>query len=244
MSSRSQKARCAAAGPRAPAPPRPTKAAFTRCSPASSRTRSRSGCRAASGPASRWRAATAARTGPAPASSRTPATIPTSRTGADRRQGARPARAAAASSSRRAPGVGTVTKAGPADRARRAGDQPGAAADDGGGDRARSRSRTARSRTSRSRSRSPAARSSRRRPGTRGSASSAGSRSSARPASSSLLLLGLDRLDPSRHRRDPRGRARACGGLHRLDLRERGAAALRPAGLRLHRHGRLRRRRC
>jgi RimJ/RimL family protein N-acetyltransferase len=34
----------------------------------------------------------------------------------------------------------------------------------------------------------------------------------------SLFLLGLDRLDPSRHRCHSRGRARTCRGLHRLEL--------------------------
>ena len=134
--------------------------------------------------------------------------------------------------------------AGPANSARRAGDQPGAAPDD------RSRRSTSRRggawivrRTRRSRSRSRAARRSRRRPGTRASASSAGFPSSARPASSCPISCAA--WIHSIHSGIDVARAAgldACGRLDRQHVRGGRARPLRPSRYRAPRHGRFRRR--
>ena len=93
-----------------------------------------------------------------------------------------------------------------------------------------------------SRSPSRAAKRSRRKRSTAGSASSAACRSSAPPDRRALFVLGVDPFDPSRHRCRARRGAHAHRRRDRREFRSRRAKALRPAGDRADRHGRLRRR--
>ena len=217
----------AAAGRPAPAPPPRPRPPARRCCTATFPIRSRSRCPAASASALRWRsrncgdgaamAGIVKDAGDDPDVTHGALVIATVRRGPP----------GSGVTFRRGDGVGTGDAARPADPARRAGDQPGAAPDD------------------------------RRRPSPRWPARAAdfeveisvpdgeehrgedaepAARHSRRPVDPrhdrhrhSLFLLGLDPLDPSRHRRGARHGLDPCRRRDRQRLRDRGAEAARPA---------------
>ena len=186
---------------------------------------------------------TAPATAPWRRSSRMPATIPTSPICAEIVATLRFGAPGSGIVFRAGPGVGTVTREGLPHRGRRTGDQSGAAADDA----RRRRGALRRTRPVGGCRDHPVGHRWR---GAGGQDLEPAPRHSRRPVDPRhdrhrppLLLLGLDPLHPSRHRRGAGGRARPCRRRHRLGQRGCGAgAASGAAGDRLSRHGRLRRR--
>ncbi len=127
----------------------------------------------------------------------------------------------------------------PADPARRAGDQPGAASDDRpGGRRGLRRRRRLRGRDLGGRRREAGDEDAQRPSRHRRRAVDPGHHGDRHP----LFVLGLDRLHPSRHRRGARQRVRPRRRRHRRHLGGRSAEIPRPARGGADRHGRLHRR--